>query len=74
MKDLYSFSPDEETHKKIYKEVEKAYERIYDRLGIGEDTFETFASGGVFSKFSHEYQTLLPVGEDVVYYNKDSCS
>ncbi|MBR3204698.1 prolyl-tRNA synthetase [Candidatus Saccharibacteria bacterium] len=71
MKDLYSFSPDEETHKKIYKEVEKAYERIYDRLGIGEDTFETFASGGVFSKFSHEYQTLLPVGEDVVYYNKD---
>ena len=71
MKDLYSFAPDEETHKRIYAEVEKAYGRIYDRLGIGADTYETFASGGVFSKYSHEYQTLLPVGEDTVYYNKD---
>ncbi len=71
MKDMYSFAPDEETHKKIYAEVEKAYERIYERLGIGEDTFETFASGGVFSKYSHEYQTILPVGEDTIYYNKD---
>ncbi len=71
MKDLYSFAPDEETHKKIYAEVEGAYKRIYDRLGIGGDTYETFASGGVFSKYSHEYQTLLPVGEDTVYYNKD---
>ncbi|MBR2587500.1 prolyl-tRNA synthetase [Candidatus Saccharibacteria bacterium] len=71
MKDLYSFSPDEETHKKIYAEVEKAYAKIYERLGIGAETFETFASGGVFAKYSHEYQTLLNVGEDTVYYNKD---
>lgn len=71
MKDLYSFAPDEETHKKIYAEVEKAYTKIYERLGIGAETYETFASGGVFSKYSHEYQTLLPVGEDTVYYNAD---
>lgn len=71
MKDLYSFSATEEEHKKIYAEVEKAYERIYDRLGIGKDTFETFASGGVFSKYSHEYQTILPAGEDTIYHNKD---
>ena len=71
MKDLYSFTTDEETHKKIYETVEKTYEKIYRRLGIGEDTYETFASGGVFSKYSHEYQTLLPVGEDTIYYNKD---
>ncbi len=71
MKDLYSFAPDEETHKKIYADVEKAYARIYDRLGIGADTYETFASGGVFSKYSHEYQTFLLVGEDTVYYNDD---
>ena len=71
MKDLYSFAPDEETHRKIYADVEKAYARIYDRLGIGADTYETFASGGVFSKYSHEYQTFLPVGEDTVYYNDD---
>lgn len=69
MKDLYSFATDEESHKKIYAEVEKAYSNIYDRLGIGADTYETFASGGVFSKYSHEYQTLLSVGEDTVYYN-----
>ena len=71
MKDLYSFAPDEETHKKVYAEVEQAYARIYERLGIGGDTYETFASGGVFSKYSHEYQTFLPVGEDTVYYNDD---
>ena len=71
MKDLYSFTTDEEDHKRIYAEVEGAYKRIYDRLGIGADTYETFASGGVFSKYSHEYQTLLPVGEDTVFYNAD---
>ena len=71
MKDLYSFTTDEEDHKRIYAEVEGAYKRIYERLGIGADTYETFASGGVFAKYSHEYQTLLPVGEDTVYYNAD---
>ena len=71
MKDLYSFATDEEEHKKIYANVEDAYKRIYHRLGIGDDTFETFASGGVFAKYSHEYQTLLDVGEDTIYYNKD---
>ncbi|MBQ6147352.1 prolyl-tRNA synthetase [Candidatus Saccharibacteria bacterium] len=71
MKDLYSFSPDESTHQKFYHEVEQAYARIFKRVGLGAETFETFASGGIFSKYSHEYQTFLPVGEDTVYYNKD---
>ena len=71
MKDLYSFSPDEETHEQFYHQVEDAYKRIYDRCGIGDCTYETFASGGIFAKFSHEFQTFLPVGEDKVYYNKD---
>ena len=71
MKDLYSFHTSEEDLDNFYTEVEKAYERIFARLGIGEDTFETFASGGIFSKYSHEYQTLLPVGEDTIYYNGD---
>lgn len=71
MKDLYSFHTSEEDLNKFYAEVEKAYGRIFDRLGIGDDTFETFASGGIFSKYSHEYQTLLPVGEDTIYYNSD---
>ena len=71
MKDLYSFHTSEEDLDKFYGVVEKAYERIFDRLGLGKDTYETFASGGIFAKFSHEYQTLLDVGEDTIYYNQD---
>ena len=71
MKDLYSFHTSEEDLDRFYAEVEKAYGRIFARLGIGEDTYETFASGGIFSKYSHEFQTVLPVGEDTIYYNTD---
>ncbi|MDO5480214.1 MAG: His/Gly/Thr/Pro-type tRNA ligase C-terminal domain-containing protein [Candidatus Saccharibacteria bacterium] len=71
MKDLYSFHTSEEDLDKFYSVVEKAYTKIFDRLGLGADTYETFASGGIFAKFSHEYQTLLPVGEDTIYYNAD---
>lgn len=71
MKDLYSFHTSEEDLDEFYAEVEQAYGRIFARLGIGDDTFETFASGGIFAKYSHEFQTVLPVGEDTVYYNAD---
>lgn len=71
MKDLYSFHTSEEDLDKFYSEVEKTYDRIYARVGLGDVTFKTFASGGIFSKYSHEYQTFLPVGEDTVYYNSD---
>lgn len=71
MKDLYSFHTTEEDLDKFYAEVEDAYKRIFERLGIGDSTFETFASGGIFAKYSHEFQTFLPVGEDTVYYNSD---
>ena len=70
MKDMYSFHATEEDLDRYYAEVEKAYARIYERLGLSE-TYETFASGGIFSKYSHEYQTFLSVGEDTVYYNSD---
>lgn len=73
MKDLYSFHTSETDLDAYYEKVEKAYENIYRELGIGAETHETFASGGVFSKYSHEFQTFLPVGEDTVYYNED-CS
>lgn len=69
MKDLYSFHTTEEDLDKFYAKVEQAYNKIFDRLGIGDCTFETFASGGIFSKYSHEFQTILPVGEDTIYYN-----
>ena len=71
MKDLYSFCPDEASHNEFYHKVEAAYKRIYERVGLGDCTYQTFASGGIFSKYSHEFQTFLPVGEDTVYYNAD---
>lgn len=71
MKDLYSFSRDQAEHEKFYDRVSDAYMRVYNRLGIGEITHKTFASGGPFSKFSHEFQTLSPVGEDTIYFHED---
>ena len=71
MKDLYSFSATEADHDSFYHQAEEAYHKIYQRLGIGDCTFQTFASGGVFSKYSHEFQTIVDVGEDTVYYNSD---
>lgn len=71
MKDLYSFTTSRAEHEAYYTRVETAYRKIFHRLGIGDDTYETFASGGVFSKYSHEFQTIIPVGEDTIYYNKD---
>ena len=71
MKDLYSFHTSEEDLDVFYSKVEGAYQRIFKRLGLGECTYETFASGGIFAKYSHEFQTFLDVGEDTVYYNTD---
>jgi len=72
MKDLYSFSRTQEEHDAFYDgAVSDAYTRVFDRLGLGEITYRTFASGGSFAKFSHEYQTLSPVGEDIIYVHKE---
>lgn len=70
MKDLYSFCQDRDSHDKFYEQITEAYHRVYERLGIGDITFKTFASGGSFSKYSHEFQTLSPVGEDTIYVNR----
>jgi len=70
MKDLYSFSKDKESHDEFYEQAWKAYEKVFDRVGLGELTFVTFASGGSFSEFSHEFQTLCEAGEDIVYLDR----
>ncbi len=70
MKDLYSFSKDVTEHDEFYEKITGAYHRVYERLGIGDITFKTFASGGSFSKYSHEFQTLSPVGEDKIYVHE----
>ena len=71
MKDMYSLHASQEDMDQYYDKVIEAYKRIYDRLGLGESTFVTFASGGAFTKFSHEFQTICDAGEDILYVNDD---
>lgn len=70
MKDLYTFSRTQEEHEKLYEELAASYMKVYSRLGIGGSTYRTFASGGIFSKYSDEFQTLSEVGEDTVYIDE----
>lgn len=67
MKDLYSFHLHNADLDKYYDEIIFAYKKIFQRLGIGKQTLLTYASGGSFSKYSHEFQTLCETGEDTVY-------
>lgn len=71
MKDLYSFSIDETQHNEFYERITEAYLRIFARLGLGDFTYKTFASGGSFAKYSHEFQTISPVGEDTIYVSDE---
>jgi len=70
MKDMYSMSLDAAQHDRYYNLVSEAYKKIFNRLGIGKETFITFASGGSFTKFSHEFQTICEAGEDVIYLHE----
>lgn len=67
MKDLYSFHASEQDMDTYYEKAKKAYLRIFKRCGLGGQTFVTLASGGTFSKYSHEFQTVTPYGEDEIY-------
>jgi len=71
MKDLYSFAKDEKEHQAFYEKAADAYTKIFERVGLGENTYKTFASGGSFSKFSHEFQTVCDAGEDIIYIHKE---
>jgi prolyl-tRNA synthetase len=67
MKDMYSFSADIKSHDAFYERAKISYKNIFNRLGLGEITFMTFATGGSFSKYSHEFQTVSAAGEDMIY-------
>jgi prolyl-tRNA synthetase len=71
MKDMYSCSIDAEQHDKFYADTIDAYNRVFDRLGLGDDTYVTFASGGAFTQFSHEFQTVCDAGEDIIYIHRE---
>lgn len=71
MKDLYSFSKNKTEHETFYDKAKQAYINIFNRVGLGDSTYLTYASGGMFSKFSHEFQTLTEAGEDIIYVNEE---
>lgn len=70
MKDMYSIHASKEDLEAYYQAVIEAYKRCYHRFGLGDDTYVTFASGGAFTKFSHEFQTICEAGEDYIYLHR----
>ena len=71
MKDMYTYVTDETEHKRIYDAITASYVNIFNRIGLGDRTFLTFASGGAFTRFSHEFQTIIDTGEDTIYLNRE---
>lgn len=67
MKDMYSFHRTQEELDQYFEIVHEAYNRVFERIGLGDSTHYTFASGGDFSKYSYEFQTELSIGEDEAY-------
>lgn len=67
MKDLYSFHANEQDLDIYYDKVKASYLKIFARCGLGDLTYLTYASGGTFSKYSHEFQTITPYGEDIIF-------
>jgi len=72
MKDMYSFHASQKDFEEFYNKMKDTYKNIYKRVGIGHITYMTFASGGVFSKYSHEFQTITSSGEDTIYLDQGS--
>ena len=68
MKDLYSFHIDPKDSDGHYEKIKEAYFEMFNAAGIGHATHLTLASGGTFSKFSHEFQTATAAGEDEIYH------
>lgn len=71
MKDLYSFHASEKSLNDYYERVAAAYKNIFKRVGL--NALRTTASGGLFSKFSDEFQVLAEAGEDTIFHC-ENCS
>jgi len=71
MKDMYSYTKNEEEHEEFYQHAIDAYKKVFLRAGVGDDTFVTFAPGGAFTEFSHEFQTITDAGEDTIFYHRE---
>ena len=71
MKDMYSFHTSQEDFENFYEKMKDVYKSVFQRVGIGHLTYMTFASGGTFSKYSHEFQTITSAGEDTIYVDEE---
>lgn len=69
MKDLYSFHRDEADRDRYYNKVKAAYPKIFKHMGLTAMTVE--ASGGAFTKYSHEFQVPAGSGEDTIHFTED---
>lgn len=71
MKDMYSLARNQKEHDELYEKVAEAYAKVYQRLGIGDITYRTYADGGIFTdRFSDEFQTISEIGEDTIYVDE----
>ncbi len=70
MNDMYSYNVDEKAHLDFYEKSKDAYMNVFKRVGLGDITYITFAAGGAFTKYSHEFQTITDAGEDVIYLDR----
>lgn len=71
MKDMYSLARSQSEHDELYERVADAYHKVYARLGLGDITYRTYADGGIFTqRFSDEFQTVSPIGEDTIYVHE----
>lgn len=72
MKDMYYFAASDEDNTEFYNKTIESYKKIFERVGLGDITYVTSASGGVFTdKFSHEFQTICDTGEDLIYLDRE---
>src|SRR6266404_391597 len=72
MKDLYSYSKTEAQHQEFYDAMIQSYLRVFSKIGLGDSTFLTLASGGAFTSFSHKFQTICEAGEDIIYLDREA--
>ena len=68
MKDMYSFHTGADDFEKFYDKMKSVYKTIFDKVGIGHVTYMTFASGGTFSKYSHEFQTITSFRQATIFF------
>lgn len=71
MKDLYSFHESEADLEKYFEKMVTSYEKIFNRCGI--KPIITKASGGTIGgSTTYEFQVPTKVGEDTVYFDKET--